>query len=220
MGCGARFDGGPCSGLGGGVSGGAAEFGFVFAVALELGRIDCVEIFEEELHGAFGFIVAELGGWGEEAVFGVVDDFADRLFGFGVGIGLGQVEASDLEAVEEQPRAARVDFVGGDLLENDGEALLDGAAVFGIGDSEAGLAALARGGVLNGAAGVVVEVAEGQARLGATFGAAEGGAAAAAAVGEDVAALEAGFVFGGLVFGCHGVSEVLGSRFQVPGSRF
>jgi hypothetical protein len=98
----------------------------VFAVALELGLFECVELHEETLRGADGFVVAELGGWGEEAVLGVVDDLGDGLFGFGVGIGPGEVEARDLEAVEEEAGAARVDFVGGDLLEHLAERLLDG----------------------------------------------------------------------------------------------
>ena len=116
------------------------------------------------------------------------------------GSDLGEVEAGDLETVEEQAGAAWVDFVGGDLLEHLAEALLDGAAVLGVGEDEAGLAALAGGGVLDGTAGVVVVVAEAVGALGA----ADGRAAAAAAVGEDVAALEAsGFGLGRDDFGCH-----------------
>src|SRR6185437_10343779 len=114
--------------------------------------------------------------------------------------GSGQVEAGDLETVEEQAGAARVDFVGGDPLEHLAEALLDGAAVLGVGEGEAGLATPAGGGVLDGAAGVVVVVAEGVGALGA----ADGRAAAAAAVGEDVAALEAsGLGLGRDDLGCH-----------------
>lgn len=145
--------------------------------------------------------MAELGGWSEEAVFGVEGDLGDGLDGFVAGTGFGQVMAGDLEAVEEEAGAARVDFVGGDLLENFGEALLDGAAVFRVGQRKAGTAALAGGSVLDGAAAVVVEVAE----VFVTAGAAQGRAAAAAAVGEDVTALEAGFVVWRQVFGCHGV---------------
>ena len=51
-------------------------------------------------------------------------DLGDELGGIG-GIGLvglvglgGQIEAGDLEAVEEQTGAAGVDFVGGDAAED------------------------------------------------------------------------------------------------------
>ncbi len=148
------------------------------------------------MRGAFGPVGAVLGGWGEEAVLGVVGDLGDELGGLG-GIGLvgleGQVEAGDLEAVEEQAGAARVDFIGGDTAQDFSDGLLDSAAVFGVGEGEAGLAALAGGGVLDWAAGIVVVVAKAVRALGA----ADGWAAAAAAVGEDVAALEL------LGLGCH-----------------
>jgi hypothetical protein len=161
------------------------------------------EFFEQSLGGAFGLVGAELGGWGEEAVFGVVGDLGDDFGGRFGGVGFREVEAGDLEAVEEQAGAARVDFVGGDAAEDFADGLLDGGAVFGVGKVEAGLTALAGGGVLDGAAGVVVEVAEG---VGA-FGSADGWAAAAAAVGEDVAALEllglGCFELGRDDFGCH-----------------
>ena len=61
-----------------------------------------------------------------------------------------------------------------------------------------GVATPAGGGLMGGLAGVVVEVAE----VLRALGAAEGGAAAAAAVGEDVAALEA-FGLDGDDFWCH-----------------
>jgi hypothetical protein len=75
--------------------------------------------------------------------------------------------------------------------------VLDGGAVFGVGEGEG--AGLVLAGALGGAAGGVVVVAE-------VF-AAEGGAAAAVAVGEDVAALVAFGVF--LLVG-HVVSPSLG----------
>jgi hypothetical protein len=155
--------------------------------------VQLVHLFEPLLQGALGFIGAELGGRGEEAVLGIMGDLGDDLGGRG-GVGFGQVEAGDLEAVEEQAGAARVDVVGGDAAENFADGLLDGAAVFRVGEGEAGLAAAASGGVLDGAAGVVVVVAE----VFGAFGATDGWAAAAAAVGEDVAALETG----GFGFGC------------------
>ena len=121
---------------------------------------------------------------------GIIDDLGDEFGGLVARVGFGQVEAGDLEAVEEQAGAARIDFVGGDAAEDFADGLLDGGTVLGVGEGEAGLAALAGGGVLDGAAGAVVEVAEGWVRLRAPFGVADGWAAAAAAVGEDVAALE------------------------------
>jgi hypothetical protein len=162
-----------------------------------------VQFFEEELGGTLGLVgtgLDEFSGWGEEAVHGVMGDLGDDLSGWLGGMRFGQVEARDLEAVEEKAGAARVDFVGGDAAQDFADGVLDGGAVLWGGEGEAGLAALAGGGVLNGAAGVVVEVAE---TVG-SFGAADGWAAAAAAVGEDVAALEAGgFDVSGDDFGCH-----------------
>jgi hypothetical protein len=145
-----------------------------------------IELFEEQLCGAFGLIGMEFGGRCEETVLGVLGDFGDDLGAFFTGAGFWQVEAGDLEAVEEQAGAAGVDFVGGDAAEDFSDGLLDGRSVLGVGEVEAGLAALAGVCMLDGAAGVVVEVAE---TVGA-FGAADGWAAAAAAVGEDVAALK------------------------------
>ena len=69
-------------------------------------------------------------------MLGVVGDLGDDLGGFFARVGLvgfGQVEAGDLEAVEEQTGAARVDVVGGNSLENDGKTLLDGGTVLGVG---------------------------------------------------------------------------------------
>jgi hypothetical protein len=48
-----------------------------------------------------------------------------------VGFGFGEVEAGNLEAVEEQACAARVDLVGGDALEDLADGELDGGLVFG-----------------------------------------------------------------------------------------
>ena len=117
--------------------------------------------FEEEFEGALGPVGAELGGRGDEAVLGVMGDLGDDLGGWLGGVRFGQVEAGDLEAVEEQAGAAGVDVVGGDAAEDFSDGLLDRGTVLGVGEGEAGLAAVAGGGVLDGAAGVVVEVAEG-----------------------------------------------------------
>ncbi len=116
----------------------------------------------------------------------VLDDVFDglgllRVF---VGVGFGEVEAGDLEAVEEESGSAGVDVVGGDAAQNLADGGLDGGAVFGQREGEGALAVAALAGVLDGAAGGVVVVAEGFL--------AEAGALAAAAVGVDVAALVAG----------------------------
>jgi hypothetical protein len=103
--------------------------------------------------------------------------------------GAGEVDAGDLEAVEEEAGAARVDFVGGDAAENLADGGLDGGPVLGVGQVEGGAAAAALARVGDRAAGGVVVVAE--------FFLAEAWAGAAAPVGEDVAAL---VLFG--VLGC------------------
>jgi len=62
-------------------------------------------------------------------------DLFDDFGGFGVGVavdrGFGEVEAGDLEAVEEQAGAAGVDVVGGNALEDFADGVLDGGAVLG-----------------------------------------------------------------------------------------
>jgi hypothetical protein len=93
----------------------------------------------------------------------------------------GEVEAGDLEAVEEQAGAAGVDVVGGDALQDFSDGGLDGGAVFGEGQVEGGAAAAALAWVRDGFAGGVVVVAE--------LLLAEAWAGAAVSVGEDVAAL-------------------------------
>ena len=92
-----------------------------------------------------------------------------------------------MQAVEEEAGAAGVDFVAGDAAEDFADGELDGGAVFGHGEVKVGLVGLALAWILHRAAGGVVVVAE-------VFGA-EAWAAAAVAVGEDVAALVA-FWFG------------------------
>jgi hypothetical protein len=110
-----------------------------------------------------------------------------------VGGGFGEVEAGDLEAVEEEAGAAGVDVVGGDAAEDFADGLLNGGAVFGKGKVEGGAAASALLGVGDGFSGGVVVVAE-------VFSA-QAGAAAAMAVGEDVATL---VLFGGWCSVLHG----------------
>lgn len=142
---------------------------------------------------AEGVGVREFGEGGYGAVDGVGDDLFDELlfvlFASPKGWpGLGEVGCGDLETVEEEACAAGVDGVRGDAAEDFADGELDGAAVFGQREVEGGLAGAARAGVGDGLAGGVVEVAE-------VFPA-ERGAAAAAAFGVDVAALEALRCFG------------------------
>ena len=125
-------------------------------------------------------------------MFGVGGDLFDGLWGFFVscvvcGFGVAwEVGAGDLEAVEEETGALGVDLVVGDAEEDLADGELDGGAVFGHGEVE-GVAVFAGARVLDRAAGGVVVVAE-------VF-LAQAWAAAAVAVGEDVAALVA-FWFG------------------------
>ena len=79
--------------------------------------------------------------------------------------------------------AAGVELVLDDAGEDFADRELDGGAVLGHGEGEGSLAGAAAAQLGDGFAGGVVEVAEGFA--------AERGRAAAAAFGEDVAALEA-----------------------------
>jgi hypothetical protein len=97
----------------------------------------------------------------------------------------GEVEAGDLEAIEEEAGAAGVDVVGGDTLEDLSDGVLDGGSVLRERDFKGGAASVWTS---RGFAGGVVVVAE-------VF-AAEAWAAAAVAVGKDVAALVAFWCFG------------------------
>ena len=94
-----------------------------------------------------------------------------------------EIGAGDLEAVEEETGAAGVEVVGGETLEDEADGELDGGAVLKDRELDGGAAGFAGVGVGAGTAGGVVVVAE--------VLVAERGAAAAVAVGEDVAALEA-----------------------------
>jgi hypothetical protein len=62
-------------------------------------------------------------------------DFVDLFWGVFVLIAVlfGEIQAGDLEAVEEQACSAGVEVVGGDLLQDDADGGLDCAAVFGEG---------------------------------------------------------------------------------------
>ena len=166
-------------------------FGCVVAIQL-LGQ----DLFHEFSDGALALCgLADFGAGGEDAEDGVDGDLFYGLGcrlgfggGLGGGLGFGEVEAGDLEAVKEEAGAAGVDVVGGDALEDLADGVLDGGSVFGERDFEGGAAASAAARVSRGFAGVVVVVAE----LFLT----QAWAAAAVAVGEDVAALVAFGWFG------------------------
>jgi len=140
----------------------------------------------EHLFPAFSAFHDDFGSRGEIAEAWVGDDlFEERGFGRGL-LDARQVAAGDLKAIEEQAGAFGVDAAGGDALQDFGDGGLDGVTVLGQRDDEGGHAEVALHTVFDGAAGGVVVIAE----LFAT----EAGAAAAAAVGKDVAAL--------IAFGC------------------
>ena len=148
------------------------------------------EVFEEGLDD--GLAVGDFGSGCQGAVGWVGYDlfYEGGFFGAVGACGrgfAGQVQAGDLQAVEEEAGALGVDLVGGDAAEDFADGELDGGAVFGEREVEVRLAGSAGGWVFYRAARGVVVVAE--------LLVAEAWAAAAAAVGEDVAALVA-FGFG------------------------
>jgi hypothetical protein len=73
-------------------------------------------------------------------VGGDLFDYFWRVF-FVALLLFGEVEAGDLEAVEEQAGSFGVEVVGGDALEDEADGGLDGRAVLGHGEVEAGVAA-------------------------------------------------------------------------------
>jgi hypothetical protein len=165
---------------------------------------DTAEFFKEEFCGAF-FAEAFDGGCGSKgAEGGVFGDLGDHDGLGSLGIGFWKDESGGLEAVEEQAGAARVEVVGGDALEDLREGELDAGAVGELicaGEEEGAEAGFARSGVFDRATRGVVVVAEGLV--------AEAGAAATVAVGEDVAAAEAGFfVLFAAVVGPHGLAPL------------
>jgi hypothetical protein len=99
----------------------------------------------------------------EGAVGGVEGDLFDGLdlgCGPAAGLGFGEIQAGDLETVEEQAGAAGVDVVGCDAAEDFADRVLDGAAVFGLRDAKGRAATAALAGVLDRLAGGVVVVAK------------------------------------------------------------
>ncbi len=138
----------------------------------------------EELGDDAGAVFLDFDFGREGAVDGIEGNLFDGL-GFdgpaAAGQNFGEVEAGDLEAVEEKAGAAGVDVVGGDAAEHFADGVLDGAAVFGLRDVEGGAAAAALARIFDWLTGGVVVVAK--------FFLTEAGASAAASVGEDMAAL-------------------------------
>jgi hypothetical protein len=105
--------------------------------------------------------------------------------GFGSGVlvlVVVEVGVRDLEGVEKQAGAAKVDVVGGDADYEGAEGLLDVAAGVGVWKREGGLAGSAVTKVFYGATGLVMVVAEALA--------AHSRASAAAVFRADVAAAE------------------------------
>lgn len=167
-----------------------ADGGFFVATAPELGE----ELFGEPAVAGSGIVGDELvaGREGTEAF--VVDDLIDRLGGLcgdRFQASLGEVGGGDLEAVEEQAGASWIDLVAGDAADDVDDGELEAGTVVAVGEMEVegGLAAAARSWVRGGLARGVVVVTE--------LFVAERGRAAAAAVGVDVSALEALWLYVG-----------------------
>ena len=166
-------------------------------------------------HGVFGAGGGLGGGGGEGAEDGVEDEVGDAVggglggVGFGAGrsggageaadeaalllvLDAGEVGAGNGEGAEDGGGVAAIEFAVGEEAEDLAEGALDGVEVFGVGEGELGDAVLGAVGV--GAAAGVMEVAE--------LLAAEGGAAALAALSEDMAAgvgaVGGGWLGGGL----------------------
>jgi len=116
-----------------------------------------------------------------DGVEGDLFDGLDFRCGSAAGEDFGEIEASDLEAVEEKACTAGVDVVGGDAAEDFADGVLDGTAIFRLRNVEGGATAATLARVLDWLAGSVVVVTK--------FFLTEAGAAAAASVDEDVSAL-------------------------------
>ena len=83
--------------------------------------------FQQQADDALAFLgFVDFGGWGEGAQFGVGGGLFDQFGSVFGGLLFGEVEAGDLEAVEEKAGAAGVNVVGGDALEGLADGVLDG----------------------------------------------------------------------------------------------
>ncbi len=126
----------------------------------------------------------DLGLGCEAAVVQVVDDLLDDGLRGGGFLLWSEVDAGDLEALQQQAGTFGVEAFFGDALQDVGESEVQGVTVLGHGEVEGGVGALVGAFAErlpgDGAARGVMVVAE---RL-----AAQGRAAAAMACGEDVAA--------------------------------
>jgi hypothetical protein len=111
-----------------------------------------------------------------------------RIVGFRFGgvlvLVVVEVGVCDLESVEKQAGAAKVDVVGGDADHDSSEGLLDVAAGVGLRKREGGLAGSAVTKIFDGATSLVMVIAEALA--------AHGRASAAAVFRADLAAAEGG----------------------------
>ena len=116
-----------------------------------------------------------------------------------------------MEAVEKESGATGVELVGGDAGEDFADRELDGGAILGHGEGEGSLAGAAAAELGDGLTRGVVVIAE-------VF-AAEAGRAAAAAFGEDVAALET-FGLSGRFGGWHDGWSPHGTAFFGAGFGF
>jgi hypothetical protein len=135
---------------------------------------------------AFVVALGEVLGESDEAEVGVLDDFFDGFGGIGGGLARREVDAGDLEAIEQEAGAAAVELIGGEAEQDLADGGLDGGTVFRAGKDEGTLAdadAFLCFSFWNGFAGDVVVVAE--------LFPLETGRAAAMAGELDVAALEA-----------------------------
>ena len=142
-------------------------------------------LLEEDLFEAFfaGGLL-ELGLGGDGAVDGVEGDLVNGFNGLGVLERLGEVAGGDLEGVEEESGAARVDPVEGDAAHDFADGGLDGAAVLGEREVDGGL----RGGVSDWLAEVFLRAPGGVVVIAEIF-LPDRAAAATVAVGEDVPTL-------------------------------
>jgi hypothetical protein len=115
-----------CGGLEGGKGDRFGRGGWFFFFVLQ-------HALDEQGDSAFGPCgLGDIGARGQDAEGGVDGDLFYGLgFGFGEGLRFGEVEAGDLEAVEEEAGASGIDVVGGDALEDFADGGLDGGAIFG-----------------------------------------------------------------------------------------
>jgi hypothetical protein len=87
----------------------------------------CWEFFRKEFLGA-----------GEDEAFGGLEGGADDVFGCGVeGAVARQVDAGELQAVEDGGSALHFEIVGGERVDDEREGHLDGGSVFEGADFEA-----------------------------------------------------------------------------------